>query len=157
VAARPGRRFTARETRAWEGLLRAHAQLTRALDSSLQDEQRLSITEFEVLIKACAAGPGGLRMTEVAEQVQLTPSGLTRLVDRLEGRGLLRRRREDDGDARAARVCFTEKGREVVASAAQAHRARIRSLFLAHLDDAELDTLGEIWDKVAPGGVVGQP
>lgn len=62
----------------------------------------LAVREFEVLLKLESVRPGGLRMTDLVERVYLTPSGLSRLVDRMQRRGLVLRGIDSD-DLRAAR------------------------------------------------------
>ena len=75
---------------AWKALLRAQAELISTLDRELQAERGLPITFFDVLIQLSAAG-GRLRMSELADAVLLSRSGVTRLVDRMVRDGLVRR------------------------------------------------------------------
>jgi DNA-binding MarR family transcriptional regulator len=82
--------------------------------------------------------------------VLLSRSGLTRLVDRMEGEGLLRRERCED-DARGYHALITEAGRELFARARRTHLEGVRERFLEHLSAAELRQLAEVWERVAPG------
>lgn len=74
--------FSPRELHVWEGFLASHSRLIRHLSAALERECRLTVSEFEVLTALEAVHPGGLRMTDLADRVQLTPSGLSRLVAR---------------------------------------------------------------------------
>lgn len=74
----PGRLFG--ELAAWQGLLRTHARVIRALDERLVRSHGLSVSEFDVLITLANAPDQQLRMTELAGAVMLSPSGLTRLI-----------------------------------------------------------------------------
>ncbi len=80
-----------RELRAWRGLLRVHAALTKALDAELESEHRLPLSSYEVLLHLAFTDGERLRMSDLADAVVLSRSGLTRLVDRLERDGLIAR------------------------------------------------------------------
>src|SRR5437660_4125705 len=77
------------ELRAWRGLLRAHACLAKRLDAQLEAAHHLPMTSYEVLHCLQESDRGRMRMRDLADQAQLSRSGLTRLVDRLEREGLL--------------------------------------------------------------------
>ena len=81
--------LTAGELRAWRGLLRAHACLAKRLDAALDNAHRLPLSSYEVLHHLEDSTGGRMRMCDLAEQAQLSRSGLTRLVDRLEREELL--------------------------------------------------------------------
>src|SRR6202035_3700409 len=79
------------ELHAWRGLLRAYGCLAKRLDTELDQAHRLPMTSYEVLHHLQGASSGRMRMCDLAEQAQLSRSGLTRLVDRLEREQLLER------------------------------------------------------------------
>jgi DNA-binding MarR family transcriptional regulator len=83
--------LTLGELRAWRGLLRAHSCLAKRVDAELDRAHRLPMSSYEVLLHLEEASAGRMRMCDLAEQAQLSRSGLTRLVDRLERDGLLER------------------------------------------------------------------
>jgi DNA-binding MarR family transcriptional regulator len=143
-------RLDTRELRAWRGLLRVHAQLSKALDAQLIAAQGLPLTSYEVLMYLSDAEGGRMRMNELAESVLLSRSGLTRLVDRLEREGYLERC-SCAHDARGAFAVLTPAGREKVEAARAAHLDGVRELFLSHFSSDELDVLGEAWDRVLTG------
>ena len=89
-------------------------------------------------------------MSDLADGVLLSRSGLTRLVDRMEHDGLLLRERCED-DARGYNAVITDKGRALFRRARKTHLDGVRERFLSHLSREELRTLGELWERVAPG------
>jgi DNA-binding MarR family transcriptional regulator len=139
-----------RELRAWRGMLRAHAALTKALDADLDSAHGLPLSSYEVLLYLNDAPEKRMRMRDLAASIILSRSGLTRLADRLEREGLIRRE-SCSSDARGAYAVLTRAGSEMLAAARVTHLAGVRSLFLQHFSDDELDVLGEAWDRVVPG------
>ena len=105
--------LTREELGAWRGLLRVHASLTKALDAELMREHGLPLSSYEVLLFLADAPDGRLRMSDLADGVLLSRSGLTRLVDRMERDGLLRRERCED-DARGYNAVITAEGPRAV-------------------------------------------
>jgi len=140
-------RLDTRELRAWRGLLRVHAQLSKALDAQLLAEHGLPLTSYEVLMYLSDSDGGRMRMNELAASVLLSRSGLTRLVDRLEREGYLERC-SCAHDARGAFAVLTQAGREKVDAARITHLAGVREHFLSNFSSDELDVLGEAWDRV---------
>jgi DNA-binding MarR family transcriptional regulator len=137
------------ELRAWRGLLRAHACLAKRLDAELERAHRLPMTSYEVLRHLQEASEGRMRMCDLAERAQLSRSGLTRMVDRLEREGLLGRC-SCEHDARGSYACLTETGRERLEEAQVTHLAVVREQFLSHFSELELSTLAQMWERIAP-------
>src|SRR5918994_3414191 len=71
----------------WAVFLRTHARLVRELERELQVEQRLALTDYDVLVQLSVAEERRLRMSELADRLLLSRSGATRLVDRLVAEG----------------------------------------------------------------------
>lgn len=142
--------LTEPELLAWHGMLRVHAALTKALDAQLEAEHGLALSSYEVLHFLAEAPGQKLRMSELAEKILLSRSGLTRLVDRLERDGLLCRQ-SCDHDARGAFAKLTPAGSGRLRLARATHRAGVRALFLDHLSPGELEALGAVWARVLPG------
>ena len=138
------------ELAAWRGLLRVHAGLTKALDAELLREHDLPLSSYEVLLFLAESPRGLLRMSELADGVLLSRSGLTRLVDRMERDGLLRRRRCEE-DQRGYFAEITDEGRELFARARKTHLDGVRERFLGRLSADEQRTLAALWEKVSPG------
>ncbi len=139
------------EIDAWRGFLRAHACLAKRLDAELEREHALPMTSYEVLHHLDDAGAGRMRMCDLAEQAQLSRSGLTRLVNRLERDGLLERC-SCQHDARGAYACLTDLGRERLTQARGTHMAVVREHFFSRFSQPELDTLAHLWERIAPCG-----
>jgi DNA-binding MarR family transcriptional regulator len=141
--------LTLGELRAWRGLLRAHACLAKRLDAELEQAHRLPLSSYEVLHHLQEASGGRMRMCDLAEQAQLSRSGLTRLVDRLERDGLLERC-SCTHDARGSYACLTDSGRERLEEARSTHLAVVREHFFSRFSESELSTLADMWERIAP-------
>jgi DNA-binding MarR family transcriptional regulator len=150
VKAPDSRQLDTRELRAWRGMLRAHAALTKALDADLDAEHALPLSSYEVLLYLNDAEGGRMRMRDLAASVILSRSGLTRLADRLEREGLICRE-SCPSDARGSFAVLTPAGVDKLDAARATHLAGVRSLFLQHFSDDELDVLGDAWERVVPG------
>jgi DNA-binding MarR family transcriptional regulator len=135
------------EGAAWEGFLRAHATIMRALSGELEHADRMSLGSYEVLLHLARAPKRRLRMTELAEAVVFSPSGLTRLVERLEREGLVARIKSAD-DARGAYATLTDRGRARLRKATRSHLTGIRQHFLSQITPQELQILGNIWQRL---------
>ena len=139
------------ELGAWRGLLRVHSRMTKALDAELIAEHGISLSSYEVLLFLADAPDGQLRMSELADGVLLSRSGLTRLVDRMERDGLLRRERCED-DARGFNALITAEGRDLFRERpAHPPRRRARAASSATSPPTSCATLARLWEKVAPG------
>jgi len=141
--------LTTGELRAWRGLLRAHACLAKRLDAELEQAHGLPMTSYEVLHHLKDANGGRMRMCDLAEQAQLSRSGLTRLVDRLEREELLERC-SCEHDARGSYACLTEGGRERLEEARGTHLAVVREHFFSRFSESELSALADMWERIAP-------
>src|SRR5205085_764198 len=69
---------------AWARLLRSHSAMRRTLSAQLQSEHELTVTDYEALLLLSKAEGGRMRRVDLAEELALTPSGVTRLLDGLE-------------------------------------------------------------------------
>ena len=128
------------ELRAWQALLHAHHQVTRTLDAELRAEHGLPLNAYDVLLRLARAPDRCLRMTELAERVLMSPSGLTRVVDRLVADGLVQRDRFE-GDARVMLARLTDQGRRLLRRAAATHLRGIREHFTGRLTETQLRQL----------------
>lgn len=142
-------RLSPLELAAWGGFLRAHAALVKELDAELERETGLALTAYEVLLRLRTAPHGAMRMSELADSVLLSRSGMTRLVDRLVREDLVERRvcRED---GRGLLAVLTAKGRRRFAVAHRVHLAGVRERFLERFTEKELGAMGRLWDRVLP-------
>jgi DNA-binding MarR family transcriptional regulator len=144
-----GAPFSDDELFAWQGMLTLYSRVIRDLDQDLLASHQLSVREFDVLITLFNAPDRRLRMTELAQRVMLSPSGLTRLVERLE-RAHLVERQNDSTDARSFRAVLTDQGLQRLDEARTTHNAVIRGHFTDRLSVEELRELGAIWGKMLP-------
>jgi DNA-binding MarR family transcriptional regulator len=142
--------LTSRELAAWRGMLRVHASLLRAMDADLTAAHGIGLRSYEVLLHLGDAGRHRLRMSDLCRSVLLSASGVSRLVDRMERDGLVRRERCSE-DGRGYWAVLTTAGRDKLGEARPTHLAGVRRLFLHHFDDADLARLAEYWDRVVPG------
>jgi len=136
------------ELRAWQALLHAHQEVTRTLDDELRAEHDISLSDYDVLLRLARAPNRTLRMSDLAERVMMSPSGLTRAVDRLVEAALVRRHRSDT-DARVMLVRLTESGRKVLRNAAKTHLRGIREHFTGKLTRAQLRNVAVALEVVA--------
>lgn len=133
---------------AWRQFLRAHATITRALEAELVAEQELSLASYDVLVQLAEAPGRQLRMTELADAVLLSRSGVTRLVDRLEKVGLVSRYPVET-DGRGVAAGLTEAGLQRLRIASRTHLAGIVRHFAARLDADDLTALERISRRLA--------
>jgi DNA-binding MarR family transcriptional regulator len=139
--------LTDEQLAAWSGFLLGHAQIVRALDAELEREHGLPLTSYDVLIQLSLAPDRRLRMSELADAIVLSRSGLTRLVDRLERGGLVERER-GEADSRQVYARLTDRGFEVLEEATPTHIAGIKERFLDRLSDEQMKQLAAIWRAV---------
>ncbi|MGI9094126.1 MAG: MarR family winged helix-turn-helix transcriptional regulator [Thermoleophilaceae bacterium] len=139
---------------AWRGFLRAHSTLTKELDAELMAAHGLSLSSYEVLLYLADSAQGRLRMSDLAGSVLLSRSGLTRLVDRLERDGLVRRE-SCPSDLRGFNALITDEGRELFATARRTHLAGVHERFLGRFSREELRTLVALWERLQPGAAHG--
>jgi len=136
------------ELRAWQAFLHAHQRVIRRLDAELRAEHQLSMAEYDVLLRLARAKEPRLRMTELARRVMMSPSGLTRVVDRLVQRGLVHRERTD-GDARVMLAHLTDDGRDALRRAAKTHVRGIREHFTDQLSRSQLRDVAVALERLA--------
>jgi DNA-binding MarR family transcriptional regulator len=121
---------------AWRGFLQAHARLFRRLDEELRSGHGLSLPEYDALLQLAQAPERRLRMSQLAGQVLLSKSGVTRMVDRLVADGLVERS-QCSHDARGAEAVLTDAGLARLRSAAGTHLEGVDRYFLSALDDTD--------------------
>ena len=125
---------------AFVSLLRAHAAATRQLNAQLSADHSLTISDFEVLLRLGQAPDRRLRRVDLAGELLLTASGMTRLLDGLERAGYVDRA-SCPGDRRVVHAVLTDAGLDKLRQAAETHFAQVDGLFRARFEDDELDEL----------------
>jgi DNA-binding MarR family transcriptional regulator len=136
--------------RAWRAFLYAYSVVVPTLDRELVRALGLSLNQFEVLTWLRRAGERGLRMSELASRVVLSPSGCTRAVDQLERMGLVERC-VFEGDKRGYLATLTSEGRAFLRKATKVHLQGLREHFLNHLSRTELEHLSTALEVVLDG------
>jgi DNA-binding MarR family transcriptional regulator len=135
------------EMRAWLAFIATANLLDRRLDSQLREDAGISHLQYVILTRLDAAAKAGLRMTELAESMFNTKSGLTYQVNQLEAAGLVCRH-SCPSDTRGVVAIITDKGRRLLTKAAPDHIAEVRKLFIDVLTPEQLavlaDGLGEV-------------
>jgi DNA-binding MarR family transcriptional regulator len=131
----------------WRSFLRAHAVVLRELERELDRDEALPLAWYDVLLTLAQAPERKLRMAELADSVMLSRSGLTRLVDRIEKAGYVRREPSPD-DARGTFTVLEPAGLRRLRHAVPAHLAGVQRHWLAHFDDDELRTLGALLSRL---------
>ena len=137
---------------AFAALLRAHAAATRRLNAQLTADHGLTISDFEVLLRLADAPDRRMRRGDLAQQVILTASGITRLLDGLERAGFVERD-SCAGDRRVVYAVLTDAGLAKLREASASHFAQVDDLLGARFDDEELEQLASLLLRLAePGG-----
>jgi DNA-binding MarR family transcriptional regulator len=136
------------EVVAWRGMLRVTSHLVATLDTELATFG-LTLAEYEVLSHLAAAEGHRLRMTELAARSLVSRSGLTRRIDGLERRGLVRRE-TCDNDRRGANAVLTPAGEDLHLQAAPSHVESVRRHFLDQLSTEQVSALAEAFSGVGP-------
>ncbi len=139
--------FTNTEAAAWGGFLSTQARILKRLEENLRRNAGLSHAEYEVLLRLFSEDDRRLRIQALAAQSILSHSGTSRLIDRLEGAGLVERAGAEE-DRRGAYAVLTEKGSQHFKQAARQHSALVRELFLEHFSPDELTTMGSFWGRL---------
>jgi len=140
-------RLSETELRAWQALLHASQDVIRTLDRELQDEHDLTLASYDVLLRLARAPGRALRMTDLAERVLLSPSGMTRLVDRLVERGFVARSAHAE-DGRVALARLTDAGLEALRKASRSHLRVVREHFTGRLSEAQLRSVASALEHV---------
>lgn len=135
------------EMRAWHAFLTASLLVDRRLDQQLRDDAGISHLQYEILVHLADACDHEMRMTELADALLNSKSGLTYQISQLEKTGLVRRR-SCTTDDRAVYAVLTPAGKELLEQAAPGHVAEVRRLLIDVLTPAQraaiADGLGEV-------------
>lgn len=133
----------------WQTFLQAHATVVRRLEAELEADGQVSLADLDVLIQLANAQGNRLRMSELADTVLLSRSGMTRRIDRLEASGLVQRH-ECAADRRGAFAGITDAGLERLRRARPTHLRGIEEHFITRLDDDDLASIRAALIKLIP-------
>jgi len=134
-------------TDVFANLAAAYATLTRELSASLVDKHGLTINDYGCLLLLSRAGEEGMRRIDLANELRLSPSGITRLLDRLEDQGLVGKGACKE-DARVSYAILTDAGLAKLKEAAPGHIADIETQLADVLDEEEMRTLTELLGRI---------
>ncbi len=136
----------------WRGMQALVAQLERNIDEELRADWDITIGWFDVLTSLQRLG-GRARPLDVANDLRLPASSISRRLDRLEEEGWIARHRHvDDADKRAVDIELTKSGRRLWREMNISYRRAVQSLFATHLDDDDIDDLRRVLDLLMAGG-----
>jgi DNA-binding MarR family transcriptional regulator len=128
-------------------LAAAYATLTRELSASLVDQHGLTINDYGCLLLLSRAGEEGMRRIDLANELRLSPSGITRLLDRLEDQGLVGKGACKE-DARVSYAILTDVGLAKLKAAAPGHVEDIERQLADVLDEGEMQMLTELLGRI---------
>ena len=131
---------------AWLALVRTHARVWDQVESQMRQVSGLTMPRYDVLMQLELAG-GRLRLSDLAEAVVLSASGLSKLLDRMDEAGLIERQ-PDPTDARSTYAIITRHGRSVVKKARQSHHAFLQGAFGDALDARDVADLSRIMGRI---------
>ncbi len=144
---RAGDRQPTIQGKAWRTLLEGHRDLMRYLEATFDAD--VPFQYYDVLLHV-AEGENGVRMTDLAESIVLSKSGLTSLVDRMAKDGLVERRPDPD-DRRATRILLTAEGEKRFAEVSEHHRETVHRIFTSKVTEEEAAVIVDVLERVLGG------
>ena len=139
--------LTAEEVDSWLAVVRLMTWLPWSIDQQLRRDSDLAMVEYQVLAMLSRGPDRARRMSVLAEAVNASLSHLSRIVNRLEHRGLVRRE-PDPTDGRFTNAILTDQGFQTIADAAPGHVAHVRSIVIDVLSPEQLRRLGRDADRI---------
>ncbi len=141
--------LSARELDAWRSYIETTADLSSALEADL-NETGLTLGDYQVLVFLSEADDRAMRMCDLAANLQLSPSGLTRRLDGLVRNGFVDRL-SSSVDRRVMLAVITEAGAAKLAGAYPVHLASVRTHIIDRLEPADVDSFGRIFTTIQAG------
>ncbi|WP_123040385.1 MarR family winged helix-turn-helix transcriptional regulator [Cohnella candidum] len=135
-------RVTEQELSVWRLFIQTHSKIIEKIEGDLAEEKRVPLSTYDVLIELFEAPGRKLRLGDLTKKVVLTKSGLTRLVDRMEKEGLLKREKSEE-DKRGAYAVLTEAGETELRRAWPVYAKGIKTYFAKPLEEADLQALNK--------------
>lgn len=137
-----------KSTEAFGHLMGAHATLTRQLSALLEEQYGLTMSEYEVLFLLARQDDHSMRRIDLSREVRLSPSGITRMLDRLETTGLV----EKGSCAKDARVTYavlTDAGMTKLRECSPAHLAEVERIIGERLSQEEIESLSALLGRLS--------
>ena len=136
-----------RERMTWLSFMRTFGTVNQRLCADMEHINGLPMAWYDVLVTLYHyATEEGLSMQQLADNIMMSTSGLTRLVDRMIDGGLLQRKRARD--RRIVHVFLTDAGREKLEVVLPHHQQRVQQYFLQHLSEEEMDAIQHMSDRI---------
>jgi len=142
---------TLTELEPWVRFLHAHSTVVGELSTELVAEHGLTINDYEVLLRLSRADGRRMRRVDIAQEVFLSPSGITRLLEGLEKSGYVERQ-TCESDLRVVYACLTDEGMRKLRAAGKTHVAGIWRVFLDRFDADERAVLAELLGRLSADG-----
>lgn len=140
-------RLGSHQEAAWRAFLKAHALLTRQLDRDLRDCCQMTLVIYDALVQLSEAPQRQLRISELADALVHSRSGLTRIVDNMENAGHIERAR-DQSDRRSWIITLTPHGLASLETAWRTHVQGVAHHFASHLTDTKARTVTKAFRAV---------
>ena len=137
------------EQDAWRAYIEVQGDLINAIERDLT-ARNLTLGDYQVLVYLSEADERSMRMCDLADVLQLSPSGLTRRLDRLVAGGFVGRQGSRD-DRRVMMGSLTETGRELLERTAPHHVDSVRRRIFDHLDESQVAAMTSIFTAIAAG------
>ena len=131
----------------WRSFLGAHFSVVKYLERRMQEQHGLPLAWWDVMQQLADGPKQGLRMSELADLVLLTRSGITRLVDRMIEAGLIVRE-PCPGDRRGYYAVITQKGLDTIENVGPDHSRDAWEVFLGHISEEEAVMLEKVFSRV---------
>lgn len=132
---------------AWLAFVRTYARLWDQVEAQMRRDHGMTIARYDVLANLDAAG-GRLRLGDLGTSIVLSPSGLSKLLDRMQASDLIRRE-PDPADARSTFAVITPRGRSLFKKARRTHHELLQQRFGDGLDDRDVADLVRIMERIA--------
>ena len=141
--------LTTEEMTAWRTYIETYSDLIAAIEHDLA-EHDLTLGDYQVFVYLSEAPNRSMRMCDLADRLQLSPSGLTRRLDGLVKAGFVTREPSID-DRRVMLATLTPAGFAALEKAAPDHVASVRRHIFDHLDSDQVDALASIFQSIKAG------
>jgi DNA-binding MarR family transcriptional regulator len=135
------------EMRAWRGLVDVFADVHASLEAELVEGFGVTEGDYAVLVNLSEAPGRRMRMCDLAAELHLSPSGLTRRLDGLVRQGLVVREPSVE-DRRVTLAVLSAAGLAVLEAAAPVHVDGVRRHFIGNLSRAQIRQVGAAFDAV---------
>src|SRR3954468_67346 len=144
------------QQRSWRAFLVATTLLMDRLERDLREQHRISLPEYEIMVRLSEAEDNRLRMAALADSISHSRSRVTHTVSRMEAAGLVVRD-ACVSDGRGVEAVLTAEGRRALEEAAPTHVSGVRRLLVDLVDDEDFEAVGRVFDTVTDALIEGNP